>query len=179
MRSILERKGSLVGSLIWPWVVYGQSLTFLGCSAMSKILICRFLVIPQVLITIFPSRVQHKCLGHFLHSRIPPVENGPSRLDIFPTGFFLSFFLSSVVSRVDSIVFVLFLKAVGVREYCCMAVENRLAALCLARSPRATRASRATNFRPSGLVPMGLAKNRQSYVRGVALSREPPKLQQA
>ena len=41
------------------------------------------------------------------------------------------------------------------------------------------RASRATNPRPSGLVALGLAENRQSYVRGVALSQEPPKLHQA
>ena len=41
------------------------------------------------------------------------------------------------------------------------------------------RASRATNLRPGGLVALGLAESRQSYVRGVALSREPPKLQQA
>ena len=60
-----------------------------------------------------------------------------------------------------------------------MALENRLAALCFARSSRATRASRATNLRPSGLVALGLAESRQGYVRGVALSREPPKLQQA
>ena len=84
-----------------------------------------------------------------------------------------------IVGRVDFIVFVPFLEAVGVREYCCMAVENQLAALCLARSPRATRASRATNFRPSALVPLGLAESRQSYVCGAALSRKPPKLQQA
>ena len=89
-----------------------------------------------------------------------------------------------IVSRVDSIVFVLFLKAVGVREYCCTAVWQpkigwQLCQLCFARSSRATRASRATNLRPGGLVAFGLAESRQSYVRGVALSREPPKLQQA
>ena len=77
-----------------------------------------------------------------------------------------------IVSRVDFIVFVLFLEAVGVREYCCTAVwdravENRLAALCFARSSRATCASRATTS-------CTLAESRQSYVRGVALSREPP-----
>ena len=84
-----------------------------------------------------------------------------------------------IVSRVDSIVFVLFLKAVGVREYCCMALENWLAALCYARSSRATRALRAMNLCPCGLMALGLAERRQSYVRDVALSREPPKLQQA
>ena len=41
-----------------------------------------------------------------------------------------------------------------------MALETRLAALCVARSLRATRASRATNLRPSGLVAFGLAESR-------------------
>ena len=84
-----------------------------------------------------------------------------------------------IVSQVDFMVFVLFLEEVGVREYCCMTLETRLAALCFARSSRATRASRATNLRPSGFVALGLAESRQSYVRGVALSGEPPSLQQA
>ena len=45
---------------------------------------------------------------------------------------------------------------------------------------RAFSASNAsTNPRPSELVALGVAESRQSYVRGVALSREPPKLQQA
>ena len=35
--------------------------------------------------------------GQFLHSRIPPVENGFFRLDFFPTAFFW-FFLSSAES---------------------------------------------------------------------------------
>ena len=105
-----------------------------------------------------------------------------SRKRPFSTGLFFDWILLVpllIVSRVDDIVFVLFLEAVCVREYCCMAVENRLAALCFARSSRAKRASRATNVRPSGLVALGLAESHQSYVRGVALSREPPKLQQA
>ena len=49
-------------------------------------------------------------------------------------------------------VFVLSLEDIGVRKYCSMAGENRLAALCLACSPRATRGARATNPRPGGLV---------------------------
>ena len=100
----------------------------------------------------------------------------------FSTGLFFDWsllVLVPIVSRVDLIVFVLFLGAVDVREYCCMALDNRLAALCFARSSRATRASRATNLLPSGLVALGLAESRQSYVPGVAFSREPPKLQQA
>ena len=45
---------------------------------------------------------------------------------------------------------------------------------------RAASASNgSTNPRPSELVALGLAESRQSYVRGVALSRESPKLQQA
>ena len=89
-------------------------------------------------------------------------------------------FFFFVVRRVTFVVFVLSLDSIGgVREYCCMADENRLAALCLACSPRATRGSRATNPRPSGLVTLDLAESRQKYVRGVALSRESPKLQEA
>ena len=51
-----------------------------------------------------------------------------------------------------------------------MALETRLAALCFARSSRTNRASRATNLRPSGLVALGLAERRPSYVHSVALS---------
>ena len=46
---------------------------------------------------------------------------GPFRLDFFSTGILLVLLL--IVSRVDFIVFVLFLEAIGVREYCCTAVE--------------------------------------------------------
>ena len=48
-----------------------------------------------------------------------------------------------------------------------MAVENRLEALCFVRSPS------------GGLVALNLAESCQIYVRGIALSLEPPKLQQA
>ena len=48
--------------------------------------------------TIDSPRNQRLSLGHFLYSRIPPVENGPFRLNIFSTGFFWSFFSSSVES---------------------------------------------------------------------------------
>ena len=78
--------------------------------------------------------------------------------------------LCLIVSRVDFILLVLFLEAFGVREYRCMAIESRLEALCFVRSPRATRASRVTNPRPSGLMALDLAESRQSYVRGVAIS---------
>ena len=59
------------------------------------------------------------------------------------------------------------------RACCCVAVENRLEDLCLVRSPGTTRAWRATNPRPTGLVALDLAESRQSYVRGIELSREP------
>ena len=52
---ILDRKGSLVGSLMWPWEVSGQFLALLGCSALWQIMICRPLAIPQVLILIFSN----------------------------------------------------------------------------------------------------------------------------
>ena len=108
-------------------------------------------------------------------------SDSASRKRTFSTGLFFGWILLLllIVSRVDFIVFVLFLEAVDVREYCCMVLETWLAALCFARYSRATRASRATNLRPSGLVALGLAESRQSYVRGVALRREPPKLRQA
>ena len=114
--------------------------------------------------------------GHFLRSRIPTVENGPFRLDIFCDWILLVLLL--IVSRVGFIVFVVFREAVGVREYSRVAVENGLAALCFARCLRARRASRSTNPRSSDLVALGLAESRQSDVRGVVLNREPPKLQQ-
>ena len=70
-----------------------------------------------------------------------------------------------------------------------MAVENRLAALsavlraffasnaCFARDePSSKRVAKHALLRR---VALGLAEGCQSYVRGVALSREPPKLQQA
>ena len=62
------------------------------------------------------------------------------------------------------------------RQYCCVAVENRLAALCFARlrEQRVLALDEPSSQRVGGF---GLiAESRQSYVRGVALSREPPKL---
>ena len=77
-----------------------------------------------------------------------------------------------IVSRVDFIVFVLFLEAVGVKEYCCTAVEIGWQ-LCASRFLREQRLDERSSQRVGGF---GLSRN---YVRGVALSREPPKLQQA
>ena len=45
--------------------------------------------------------------------------------------------------------------------------------------PAVSACNGSTNLRPSELVALGSAESRQSYVRGVALSRERPKLQQA
>ena len=77
----------------------------------------------------------------------------------FSTGFFWSFFLSSVVSRVDFIVYVLFPDAVGVREYCCTAGEIGFQ-LCASRCLREQRLDEPSSQR----------------VGGFGLSRKPPKL---
>ena len=89
-------------------------------------------------------------------------SDSASRKRPFPTGIFFDWILLVlllIVSRVDFILFVLFLEAVGVTEYCCMAVEHRLVALCFARFSRAARA--ATNLRSSGLVALRLAERRE------------------
>ena len=91
--------------------------------------------------------------------------------------FFPGVFLSSRVTGSCRVTTDLIMR-VNVRTTT-MAVENRLAALCFARSPRATHASRATNLRPSGLVALHFspelpklrfvtlnsAESRQSYSR--------------
>ena len=82
-----------------------------------------------------------------------------SKRAVFDWTFFrLDYLVLLIVSRVEFIVFALFLEAVGVREYCCMAVENRLAVLCSARASRAREE---------------LSSKR---VGAVGLSRKPPKL---
>ena len=125
--------------------------------------------------SIMPEPMRSPCIRYtyFRLKREPEIlrpcliqSDSASRKRPFRTGLFFDWILLVllIVSRVDFIVFVLFLETVGVREYCCMAVENRLAVLCFARSPRATRASRATNLRPSGLVALGLAESRKCDV---------------
>ena len=74
---------------------------------------------------------------------------------------------------VDVIVFVLFLEAVGVREYCCTAVEIGRQ-LCASRFLCEQRLREPSSHQVGGFE---LSRSRLSYVRGVALSREPPKLQ--
>ena len=73
-------------------------------------------------------------------------SDSASRKRPFSTGLCFDWIISVIlfiVSRVDFIVFLLVLDAVGARGYCCTAcckaAENRVAALCFARSPRATR----------------------------------------
>ena len=94
-------------------------------------------------------------LGNFLCSRIPPVENGRFRPDFFRLDFSGP---SSIVSRVDFIVFVLFLEAVGVREYCCTSVEI-IWQLCASRFLREQRLGEPSSQRVGGF------EIRQSYVR--------------
>ena len=69
---------------------------------------------------------------HFLYSPIPPVENGPFRLDFFSTKIFWSF-----------------LEAVGVREYCCTAVEIGWQ-LCASRFHREQRLDEPSSQRVGG-----------------------------
>ena len=85
-----------------------------------------------------------------------------SRKRRFWTGFFLDWnllILLLIVSRVDFIVFVLFLEAVGMREYCCTAVEIgwQLFASRFLREQR-------------------LGEPSSQRVGGFGLSRKPPKL---
>ena len=104
-------------------------------------------------------------------------SDSASRKRPFSTGFFFDWILLVlllIVSRVDFIVFVLLLEAVGVREYCCTAVDIGWQ-LCASLFLREQRLGEPSSQRVVGL---GLADSRQSYVRGVAFSREPPKLQQ-
>ena len=83
-----------------------------------------------------------------------------------------------IVSRVDFVVFVLFLEAVGVREYCCTAVwQSKIGwQLCASRVLREQRVLALDE--PSSQRVGGFGLIAESYLRGVALSREPPKLQQ-
>ena len=87
-------------------------------------------------------------------------------------GWILLVFLL-IVSLLEFIAFVLFLEAVGV------STAERQSKSVDRSVPRAfSTSSCSTNPRPSELVAFGFAESRQSYVRGVSFSREPPKLQQ-
>ena len=108
-------------------------------------------------------------------------SDSASRKRPFSTGLFFDWILLVlllIVSRADFIVFVLFLEAVVVGEYCWSTAvqQSKSVGSSVLRAFSASNGS--TNRRPSELVALGLAESRQSYVRGVALSREPPKLQQ-
>ena len=88
-------------------------------------------------------------------------SDSASRKRPFSTGHFFDWILLVllIVSRVDFIVFVLFLEAVGVREYCCTAVEIGWQ-LCASRFLREQR----------------LGESSSQRVGGFGLSRKPPKL---
>ena len=72
-------------------------------------------------------------------------SDSASRKRPFSTGLVLDWILLVllIVSRVDYIVFVLFLEAVGVSEYCCTAVEIGWQ-LCASRFLRTQRTARRT-----------------------------------
>ena len=89
-------------------------------------------------------------------------SDSASRKHPFSTGLFFDWILLVlllIVSRVDFIVFVLFLEAVGVREYCCTAVEIGWQ-LCASRFLREQQLDEPSSQR----------------VGGFGLSRKPPKL---
>ena len=99
----------------------------------------------------------------------------------FSTGLFFDWILLGlllIVSRVDFIAFVLFLEAVGVREYCCTAIwQSKIGwQLCASRVLLEQRVLALDE--PSSQRVGGFGLIVDSYVREVALSREPPKLQQ-
>ena len=89
--------------------------------------------------------------GYFLYSRIPPVD-----WTFFDWNLLV---LLPIVSRVDFIVFVLFLEALRVRECCCTAVEIGWQ-LCASRLFREQRLDEPSSQR----------------VGGFGLSQKPPKL---
>ena len=104
-------------------------------------------------------------------------SDSASRKRSFSTGLFFDWILLVlllIVSRVDFIVFVLFLEAVGVRSTAVQ--QSKSVGSSVFRAFPASNGS--ANPRPSQLVALRLAESRQSYVRRVALSREPPKQQQ-
>ena len=89
-------------------------------------------------------------------------SDSASRKQPFSTELFFDWnlpVLLLIVSRVDFIVFVLFLEAVDVREYCCTAVEIGWQ-LCASRFLREQRLDELSSQR----------------VGGFGLSRKPPKL---
>ena len=89
-------------------------------------------------------------------------SDSASRKRPFSTGLFFDWILLVlllIVSRVDFTVFLLFLEAVGVREYCCTAVEIGWL-LCASRFLREQRLDEPLSQR----------------VGGFGLSRKPPKL---
>ena len=88
-------------------------------------------------------------------------SDSASRKRPFSTGLFFDWILLVllIVSRVDFIVFVLFLEAVGVREYCCTAVDIGWQ-LCTSRFLRGQRLGEPSSQR----------------VGGFGLSRKPIKL---
>ena len=93
-------------------------------------------------------------------------SDSASRKRVFSTGLFFDWILLVlllIVSRVDFIVFVLFLEAIGSAVQQSKSTGSSVL--------RAVSASSGTNLRPSELVALGLAESRQSYVRGVALAK--------
>ena len=116
----------------------------------------------------FPPKQMHAAPFRLTLNHKQPIRpflmqsDSASRKRPFLTGLFFDWILLVVlliVSRVDFIVFVLFLEAVGVREYCCTAAEIgwKLCALRFLREQQ-------------------LGEPSSQRVGGFGLSRKPPKL---
>ena len=105
-------------------------------------------------------------------------SDSASRKRPFSTGLLFDWIrlvLLLIVSRVEYIFFVLVLEAVGVRSTAVQQAKSVGSSVLRAFSA----SNGSTNLRRSELMALGLAESRQSYVLGVTLSREPPKVQQA
>ena len=105
--------------------------------------------------------VARACLGPFLMQ-----SDSASRKRPLLTGLFFDWILLVLlftVSRVDFIVFVLFLEAVGVRSTTAVVPQSKSVGSSVLRAFSASNGS--ANPRPSELVALGLAERRQSYVR--------------
>ena len=104
-------------------------------------------------------------------------SDSASRKRHFSTGLLFDWIrlVLLIVSLVEYIFFVLVLEAVGVRSTAVQQAKSVGSSVLRVFSA----SNGSTNLRRSVLVALGLAETRQSYVLGVTLSREPPKLQQA
>ena len=104
-------------------------------------------ILPDVPLRLFSIKYEMFCVLRLFLIQL----NAASRKQPFSTGLFFDWILLAllIVNRVDFIVFVLFLEAVGVREYCCTAVEIGWQ-LCAPRFLREQRLDEPSSRRVGG-----------------------------